>query len=198
MSTPITQIEPERRVEWCFHRITYRGAVARATASTVWVKPDQGGDLVTFRKDSRGLVALDVLTPHQLALEAWIKARPRTKCVDVSAGLGGDLEGGQLYVYVHTEALRKATTEEALALMTREAQRLTTWLAARPREGHAPPAPTAPPTTADGDISDADLDAFIEAATGFPVSQDPRHAEPVAEQRRRFREAFKTHARRPR
>ena len=112
--------------------------------------------------------------------------------------LGGDLEGGPLYVYVHTEALRKATTEEALALMTREAQRLTTWLAARPREGHAPPAPTAPPTTADGDISDADLDAFIEAATGFPVSQDPRHAEPVAEQRRRVREAFKTHARRPR
>jgi hypothetical protein len=48
------------------------------------------------------------------------------------------------------------------------------------------------------DISDADLDVFIEIATAFPINPDPRFAESNTERRRRFREAFKAYHRRRR
>lgn len=136
MPEPIDTFEPGRRVSWSvrsgsWHTIGYRGRVERKTDATVWVQPDRGGDPKTFRANRGGFVDLHVLTPHELALEEWVRGQPTTKVVSLSGGMGEDLTG-KVHVRLDAAGLRDLAPADALALLADETARVTRWLAERP------------------------------------------------------------------
>ena len=144
MSTPITDVPLFARVKWTHYArgsytsTRHRGKVARKTAATVWVVPDTllgTGRDVSFRASrSIGTVDIDILSAHELALEAWARCHPSTGIVRLRAGLGEELYEVHARLTVDTYTFERVKLEplEYLHRLRFEADELYAWLARRP------------------------------------------------------------------
>jgi hypothetical protein len=135
MSTDLSDLVIGQRVEWmeshgAWSRYHRRGTVSRLTAATAFVLPDRAAGAERFRAGRNGTVDLRVLTPHDLAVEAWEATKPRTTLVRVYL----DDRKWRVRLNERDAPPADATPDEVLARVADECTALRAWLATRPAE----------------------------------------------------------------
>lgn len=132
------------RVTWTvrsgsFSSHTYRGVVTQVTPASVVVVEDRNKGVHRFRARRgahvQGMVDLQILTPHQLALEAWANEMPSTKFITVVAQrLGGRVDWGDDLTLAVTQC-GKLPPIGYLTDLVIDGAKIEAWLGRRPVGG---------------------------------------------------------------
>jgi hypothetical protein len=145
--TPFARIQEllalpsQPRVKWAeytrgsFTIRTLRGRVTRATKSTIWVEVDGSGVMQSMRLIKRvEAFDVDLLTPHELALEVWARSKPATRYLQVDTpGFAEKIyePGARLVTYIKNVG----PVDDLLPYLDQlsdEAQRMRQWVIRRP------------------------------------------------------------------
>lgn len=139
--TPIKNVKPGQRVSWPRSSLwspVSRGLVVRVTKAMVEIKPDHGEALTQLRAGRDGEVRLSILTPDELAVEAWANSRPSTAILYMSDWSSLANARNILRVLVDDRALAQLDANDALRELCAEATLLMDWLASKPGEPGKP------------------------------------------------------------
>jgi hypothetical protein len=135
LATGKTRVKWSRYVRGSFFVRTMRGYISRATKSTLWVVEDRTNIVESMRLIKR-IEGFDVelLSPHEVALEVWARAMPATRYVKCFAdGLGNHLYETHARPLVHVEPMaRDDEAERYTDHVATEAQLVRQWLLRRP------------------------------------------------------------------